>query len=78
MINERWTRDLASDIIRINCLNCREFIKSPTESDCWCIGVEAIVDFEIYREYHKIEQEFEDQVAGAWEEERERILGDNE
>jgi hypothetical protein len=78
MINERWARDLASDIISINCLNCKEFVKSPNESYCWCIGVEEIVDFEIYREYHKIEQEFEDQVAAAWEEERKNILGDNE
>lgn len=78
MIDEKWACDLASDIISINCINCKEFVKSPNESDCWCIGVEEIVDFEIYREYNKIEQEFEDLVAHAWTEERERIFGDDE
>lgn len=78
MIDDKWVCNLASDIISINCINCKEFIKPPNESDCWCIGVEEIVDFEIYREYHKIEQEFENQVAAAWEEERERILGCDE
>jgi hypothetical protein len=77
MIDEDWVKQLASDIISINCLNCKEFVKPLNESCCWCEGVEEIIDFEIYREYNKIEQEFEDQVAKAWEEERNDILGDD-
>lgn len=78
MIDEEWAEELVSDIISINCLNCKEFIKSPTESDCWCIGVEEIIDFEIYREFGGIEQEDTDLVAAAWEEERNNIIGDDE
>lgn len=75
MIDEKWACNLASDIISINCINCKEFCKPLAESDCWCIGVEEIIDFEMYREYNRIEQEDTDLVAAAWEEERERILG---
>jgi hypothetical protein len=78
MIDEDWVKQLASDIISINCLNCKEFVKPLNESCCWCEGVAEIIDFEIYREYNKIEQEFEDQVAQAWEEERDDILGADE
>lgn len=74
MIDEVWTHQLASDIISINCLNCKEFVKPLNESCCWCTGVEEIIDFEIYRQYKKIDQEDEDQVAKAWEEERSKIF----
>ena len=78
MIDEDWVKQLASDIISINCLNCKEFVKPLNESCCWCTGVEEVVDFEIYRQYKKCDQEDEDQVAQAWEEERNDIVGDDE
>ena len=75
---EEWAKQLASDIISINCLNCKEFIKPLNESCCWCTGVVEIVDFEISRKCNPSSQEHEDIVAEAWEEERDGILGADE